>query len=308
MTKKSFIIDEEHHFLRIDLFLSRELAGELSRTAIQKLIEAGQVTLNQKTVKANHKVQAGDEVMVDLDALAGPDSSHIHPENIRLDVFYEDKAILVLRKPAGMVVHPAQGCYSGTLVNALLYYCRQTGQTLSDVNTAERPGIVHRLDKETSGLLVVAKSNTYHIRLARQFEKHKVRKKYIAWVQGSVAFDEGQIDAPVGRHPIHREKKAVTYEKGSREAKTYYKVLKRVGKEASLMALFPQSGRTHQLRVHMAHLGHPILGDSKYGDQRRFPRLALHAQGLGFFHPETKAWVEFSSPPPDIFFQEDLLR
>ena len=306
MPQNIFQVDDSDAQQRIDIYLSAQWGGDVSRTAVQRLIAGGNVTVNQRPVKANYKTHAGDEIVVRVQETFLPTGT-VRPENIPLDIFYEDQCLLIINKPVGLVVHPAQGCPSGTLVNALLFYCQQTGQALSDMNTAERPGIVHRLDKETSGLLVVAKSNVYHVRLARQFEKHKVRKKYLALVRGWVAFDEGLIDAPVGRHPVQRDKKAVTFEEGSREAQTHYRVLKRFQKPVTYLALFPQSGRTHQLRVHMAHLGHPILGDTKYGDPRSFPRLALHAQSLGFTHPETKKWVEFSCPAPPEFIREDLM-
>ena len=306
MPQNVFYVDDAGAQQRIDVYLSQQWGGDVSRSAVQRLIAGGSVTVNQRPVKANYKTRAGDEIVVRAEAPLLSQGT-ARPENIPLDIFYEDQALLVIYKPAGLVVHPAQGCPSGTLVNALLFYCQQTGQSLSDVNTALRPGIVHRLDKETSGLLVVAKSNTYHVRLARQFEKHKVHKKYLALVRGWVSFDEGMIDAPVGRHPVQRDKKAVTFEEGSREARTRYQVLKRFQKPVTYLALFPQSGRTHQLRVHMAHLGHPILGDAKYGDARSFPRLALHAQALGFFHPETRKWIEFSCPAPPEFGREDLM-
>ncbi len=306
MPQNIFHVDDADAQQRIDVYLFKQGSGEISRTAVQRLIAGGSVTVNQRPVKANYRTRAGDEVVVSTKEDMSPRGT-VRPENIPLDIFYEDRAILVIYKPVGLVVHPAQGCPSGTLVNALLYYCQKTGQALSDVNTGERPGIVHRLDKETSGLLVVAKSNVYHVRLARQFEKHKVRKQYLALVQGWVDFDEGVIDVPVGRHPVHRDKKAVTFEAGSRAARTYYQVLKRFKTPVTYLALSPQSGRTHQLRVHMAHLGHPILGDTKYGDAGSFSRLALHAQLLGFSHPETKRWIEFSCPPPPEFSCEDLV-
>lgn len=306
MPQTIFHVDDSDAQQRIDLYLSKQWGGDVSRTAVQRLIAGGNVTVNQRPVKANYRIRAGDEVTVRAEeTVLSPGG--IRPENIPLNIFYEDRALLIIYKPAGLVVHPAQGCLSGTLVNALLFYCQRTGQSLSDVNTEERPGIVHRLDKETSGLLVVAKSNTYHVRLARQFEKHKVRKYYLALVQGWVAFDEGVVDVPIGRHPVHRDKKAVTSDEGGRAARTYYRVLKRFKNPVTYLELSPQSGRTHQLRVHMAHLGHPILGDTKYGDPRTFPRLALHARFLGFFHPETKKWVEFSCPAPPEFSREDLI-
>ncbi|HNV23576.1 MAG TPA: RluA family pseudouridine synthase, partial [Candidatus Omnitrophota bacterium] len=216
-----------------------------------------------------------------------------------LDIFYEDSFLLVINKPVGMTVHPASGCYTGTLVNALLHYSKE----LSDVNDAMRPGIVHRLDKETSGLMLVAKDNITHTKLAKQFERREIKKKYIALVEGDVLCDEGKVDVPIGRNPFHHEKKAVSYEDSAKQAITFYQVLKR-DHAVTMIALFPQTGRTHQLRVHMKHLGHPILGDDKYGHKNKFPRLALHAQSISFFHPRTKDFLEFSSAIPIEFVKE----
>jgi len=312
MDEQVLKVDEQHHKLRLDVYLTQALSDNPSRTFVKNLIESGGVLVNQKTVKAHHKVAIGDEVRVragDVQALA---AGHVLPENIPLNIFYEDKYLIVINKPAGLLVHPVKGCQTGTLVNALLYYCSaQPGRGLSDAHLPPedgttspeefRPGIVHRLDRETSGLIVVAKDNTTHVRLARQFEKHRVKKRYAALVRGNVEYDEGEIDAPIGRHPGHFDKKAVSYSDAAKKAVTRYRVIDRFDRTRNLVALFPQSGRTHQLRVHMAHLGHPILGDEKYGSKSSFPRLALHAQGIGFTHPQTKQWIEFSIPVPQEF-------
>ncbi len=295
MKKELIRVNEENENERLDVFLTQNLKDIPSRTFIKKLIDNNQVTVNGKICKAHYKVINGDEISIEVPQEETLDE-RIKPENIPLDIFYEDDTLVVVNKPAGMLVHPATGCYSGTLVNALLYHCRN----LSDVNSVLRPGIVHRLDQETSGLLVVAKNNTAHVNLSRQFEKRRVKKKYLALVAGRVEFDEGLIDASLGRHPRYHDRKAVVLDEEARKAKTFYKVIRRF-KEASLVALFPHTGRTHQLRVHMAHLGHPILGDEKYGKKNTFPRLALHAQGLGFFHPKTTHFLEFSCPPPQAF-------
>lgn len=306
-TQHAFQVDAADGQKRLDVFLTENLTEAPSRTFIKKLIDEGHVTVDGKVVKAHYKVAVGQKVIVTVAEInRGP---LVLAEDIPLDIFYEDEFLLVVNKPAGMLVHPVHGVHNGTLVNALMYHCRQ----LSDVNTASededgfsspanvaliRPGIVHRLDRETSGLLVVAKDNKTHVGLARQFERHQVRKKYVAVVKGTVNFDEGVIDVPLGRHPRHWDKKAVSFEDGSKEAKTFYRVIRRFESKMTLMALFPESGRTHQLRVHMAHLGHPILGDEKYGGAGTFPRMALHAQGIRFRHPLHPWQMEFSSAIP----------
>jgi len=307
MEEQLFTVDELNHNLRLDIFLSRALQDISSRTYVKKAIEKGQVTLNKKSVKAHHKVHCGDEVTVKFSGQAAS-VDDIQPEPIPLEIFYEDNKLLVVNKPIGMLVHPVYGCGTGTLVNALLHHCNN----LSDINSlcdedprknisGFRPGIVHRLDKETSGLLVVAKDNQTHVRLARQFEKHKVQKRYLALVRGAVEFDEGIVEVPLGKHHSQFDKRAVSFDDHAKKATTFYRVIKRKAGELSLVALFPKSGRTHQLRVHMAYLGHPILGDAKYGSKSTFFRMALHAQGLGFFHPESKKFIEFLSVTPKDF-------
>lgn len=287
-------VDEENLGLRLDIFLTQSLPDIPSRSFIQKLIQSDHVTVNSRSVKANYQVALGDEIFVKILAVT---SDPIEPQNISLDIFYEDDELLIVNKPVGMMVHPATGQYTDTLVNALLHHC----QTLSNVNEPLRPGIVHRLDKDTSGLILVAKTNSVHVHLARQFEKHTIYKRYVALVEGHVEFDEGFIDAPLGRHPRHREKKAVVFA-DSKTAETSYRVLKRL-KNTTLVALFPHTGRTHQLRVHMAYLRHPVLGDEKYGHKGSFSRLALHAQAIGFTHPRSLHDVEFSSRVPPEFLQ-----
>ncbi|MBN1869983.1 MAG: RluA family pseudouridine synthase [Candidatus Omnitrophica bacterium] len=288
-------VDEAHDYLRLDVFLTQVLPEAPSRTFVQKLIEFGHVRVNETVVKAHHKVAFGDDVSVEIPKdFRTP--QYVEPENIPLDIFYEDDYLMVINKPKGMIVHPAQGCYSGTLVNALLHHSVQ----LSQVNTDMRPGIVHRLDKETSGLLLIAKDNITHTKLAKQFQRHVIKKRYMALVEGEMEFDEGMVDAPIGRHPRYREKKSVQYDDDAKESVTYYRVIKRK-KGVTLVSLFPKTGRTHQLRVHMAYLKHPILGDDKYGKAKSFPRLALHAQSIGFIHPQTKKYLEFSSRPPEEF-------
>lgn len=297
MLTHSLVVAPEFNNVRLDVFLTQNLENVPSRTYVKKLIEAGQVMIDNEILKANYKVSEGETVEVILESPLGEDPN-IDPEDIPLDIFYEDEHLLIVNKPIGMMVHPATGIYTGTLVNALLYHCKN----LSDANSAERAGIVHRLDKETSGLMIVAKDNQTHVRLGRQFEKHQIRKRYVALVEGRVEFDQGVIEAALGRHPVHREKKAVSFDEAAKEAVTYYEVLKRT-EDATLIALFPKTGRTHQLRVHMAHLRHPILGDDKYGRKATFARLALHAQSIGFVHPITKQWLEFSAKIPKEFLE-----
>ena len=289
-------VEEEHQRLRLDVYLTKLLPEAPSRTFLKKLIETGQVEVNGQLVKTHYKVEQDDEIVVNW-----PEQEieeELQPEEIPLDIFYEDPHLLVINKPAGLLVHPVPGKNTGTLVNALLHHSK----TLSDVNSAFRPGIVHRLDRETSGLICVAKDNVSHARLARQFEKHRIKKKYVALVKGDVAFEEGIVDEALARHPQYFDKRAVSYdERQSKAAKTMYRVLQRFSGKATLVALFPESGRTHQLRVHMAHIGHSILGDEKYGEKGSFPRMALHAQMLGFVHPQTRNYVEFCTIIPPEF-------
>jgi len=281
-------VDPEHHHARVDVFLAKHLPDIPSRTFVKKLIDGGCVTVNENLVKPNHKVSQGDDVFVRIpDNFLEP--QFVAPEKIDLDIFYEDDYFYVIHKPSGMLVHPAKGRYSGTLVNALLHHA----VNLSDFNTHLRPGIVHRLDEETSGLMVVAKDNITHTKLAKQFQRHTVKKVYVALVEGNVEFDEGVVNAPIGRNPKHRDRKDVQFDDAARESMTRYKVLKRAN-GVSLVALSPKTGRTHQLRVHMKHLGYPILGDEKYGRRATFSRLALHAQ----------CWVEFSTPIPKEFLEK----
>lgn len=288
MEKQTFSVNQEAAQTRVDVFLTQQLEG-FSRTAIQKLIIEGRVGVNAKPIKPHHCLRAGDEVSIELPV---KQESSLSAENIVLDIVYEDEDVIVINKPSGMVVHPGAGNTTGTLVNALLSHTKE----LSSINK-ERPGIVHRLDKETSGLLVVAKNNPTHLALAKQFRKHSIKRRYIALVQGQVTFKEGVIDAPIGRHPFQKKKMAVSFDSRTKEAQTNYRVLKRFP-AFSLVELFPKTGRTHQLRVHLAYLEHPILGDSKYGNKDDFPRLALHAKDLGFFHPRKKEFVEFTSEVP----------
>ncbi len=300
MPEHILTVDPQNRDLRLDVFLVKNIGNSPSRRLIKDLIDTGGVRVNEKQTKAHYKVCVADKITVRIPE-TDETAQDIKPENIPLDIFYEDKILLVINKPAGMMVHPARGKFSGTLVNALLSYC----ETLSDIDTS-RPGIVHRLDRETSGLMLVAKDDKTHRFLARQFKKHRIKKCYGALVKGDIEFDEGVIDVPIGRHPRHWDKRAVFSDasaelSGCKEAETLYRVLKRFDGRMTCVSLFPQSGRTHQLRVHMAHLGHPILGDAKYGSKDSFGRLCLHARSIGFQHPVTRRFVEFSSPMPHEF-------
>jgi 23S rRNA pseudouridine1911/1915/1917 synthase len=281
---------------RLDMLLIEFSANKrlgFSRTAIQKLINDGKVRIrNLDLIRPNYRVKADDEINVRIeenikDTLKG--------ENIALDIIYEDEDIAVINKQPGLVVHPAPGNYEHTLVNALLYHFK----TLSSVN-ALRPGIVHRLDKETSGVLVIAKNNFSHLALGEQFSKHSIKRKYVALVKGKMEFDENIIELPIGRHPTKRKDMAVGYRQDSKYAKTYYRTLKRT-KEFSLLELELFTGRTHQIRVHLSYLGHPVLGDTKYGKNNEFSRLALHAKLIGFIHPGTGKFVEFCCDEPVDF-------
>ena len=275
------------------LELSKKNASGFSRTAIQKLIFSGKVTVNESPhLKPNYKVKTGDIVRVIVEDRK---DGTLRGEDIPLEVIYEDDAIAVINKQAGLVVHPAPGNYEHTLVNALLHRIKK----LSDVNPV-RPGIVHRLDKDTSGLLVVAKDNAAHHALAAQFAEHSIKRKYIALVRGKMEFDENIIELPIQRHPRKRKNMSVGFGKSSKYARTYYRTLKRAD-DYSLLELEPFTGRTHQLRVHLASQGHPILGDVKYGKASEFERLALHAKYLGFIHPVTGKFIEFDSEIPPEF-------
>ncbi len=285
---------------RLDLFIaefSKENNLGISRTSVQKLISEDKVTVNgSSSLKPHLKLKEGDEVRIVVeDKLPGV----IGAEDMPLEVVYEDEDLAIINKLPGVVVHPAPGNPEHTLVNALLHHFKK----LSDISP-QRPGIVHRLDKETSGLLVIAKNNPAHLVLAKQFAAHSIKRKYIALVKGIVDFDEDVIEMPIGRHPYKRKNMSVGFGKNTKYAKTLYRTLKR-GNDFSLLELEPFTGRTHQLRVHLAFLGHPILGDSKYGKNNQFARLALHAKYLGFTHPRTGKFVEFSCELP-LEFNEFL--
>jgi len=280
---------------RLDKCLAVKMSKDLSRADIKKLISLGNVSLNGLIVKPNHKVKSGDKITIILEdkiAVKG-----LIATDIPIDIIFEDNYILVVNKPAGLVVHPAAGHVDDTLVNALSFYCKN----LSDLNGPMKLGIVHRIDKDTSGLLVIAKDNKTHRDLASQFKKHTIEKTYIAIVQGNVNYDEGIIDEPLARSPFNRKKICVSHA-SSREAITRYRVIKRFEK-LTLLEAYPQTGRTHQIRVHMTYLGYPILGDNTYnksqGIKGLISRQALHAEKIRFKHPHSDKIVEFKVKMPN---------
>lgn len=300
---KELLIDVTQDFEgeRIDKYLSR-LVTDSSRSAIQKLIESGSVKVNGSQVSKNYKVSADDEILMLQGELKALDAE---PENIPLDIVYEDSDLLVVNKPRGMVVHPAPGNYSGTLVNALLYHCKDS---LSGINGVLRPGIVHRIDKDTSGLLIVAKNDKAHIGLAEQIKEHSFTREYNAVVCGHLKEYEGTVCAPIGRNPKDRKKMCVT-ENNSKNAVTHYKVINEY-EGYSHISLRLETGRTHQIRVHMAYIGHPVAGDFVYGNDKKSAYLngqCLHAIKIGFVHPITNEYLEFNSELPD-YFKEFLNR
>lgn len=279
---------------RIDVFTAK--TAELTRSRAAGIIEGGNVLINGKTAAKNAKVKDGDRVEI---TLPDPEVYDITPENIPLNIVFEDSDLLVVNKPKGMVVHPAAGNYSGTLVNALMYHC---GDSLSGINGIMRPGIVHRIDKNTSGLLMVAKNDFAHNKLAEQIKEHSFTREYEAVVYGSLKNDSGIIDAPIGRHPIKRKQMAVVFE-NSKNAVTHYEVIKRL-EGFTHIKLRLETGRTHQIRVHMAYIGHPVAGDEVYGPKKVIKELGgqcLHAKKIGFIHPRTEKYMEFDSMLPDYF-------
>jgi 23S rRNA pseudouridine1911/1915/1917 synthase len=278
--------------LRIDQFVVTHLP-DLSRARVQALLKAGHITLNGGAAKASSRLRGGDVVRI---VEPPPVAAEIKGQDIPLDVLYEDRDLVVINKPAGLVVHPAAGKRDGTLVNALLHHCTE----LSGVGGVERPGIVHRLDKDTTGCLVAAKNDAAHRALVRQFAGRSVSKIYLALVSGRMPRLSGEVDAPIGRHPVHRQKMAVV-ERG-RPSRTTWRMLGEIP-AGSLVECTLHTGRTHQIRVHLKHLGHPILGDEAYGKRAGFQRQMLHAWKLGFTHPRTGESVSFQSPIPEDFVQ-----
>jgi len=287
-------VSNEKSGLRIDHFLSSELS-EISRSRIQNLIKSGFVLLNNHPVKAGTKIKGGDRIEFNEPP---PVPANTEAENISLSVLHEDDDIVVLNKAAGMVVHPAAGNREHTLVNALLHHCK----TLSVIGGVERPGIVHRLDKDTSGCMVVAKNDFSHQALSKQFAGRDVLKIYLAIAAGILKRKEGLIETAIGRHPVHRKKMAVVDPARGRTAKTGYRLLSQL-ETGSLVECTLHTGRTHQIRVHLKHIGHPLLGDALYGSKQTAscPRQMLHSWKLGFHHPCTGQWMQFQAPIPEEF-------
>ena len=289
------IINVEENNIRIDKYLLNKL--DVSRSKLQKMINNGNVLVNGNIVKNSYIVKLDDEISIDEDF---NEEIKILPENIPLDIVYEDEYLLVVNKPSGMVVHPAPGNYSGTLVNALMYHCNN----LSKVNSEIRPGIVHRIDADTSGLLVVAKTDDVHNKLAEQIKNHTVSRKYIALVWGTINEDSATIDAPIGRDKNNRKKMCITAD-NSKESITHIKVLKRY-KNATLIECILETGRTHQIRVHMEYINHPVVNDPVYGNKKIIDKdfgQMLHAKTLGFIHPITNKYMEFNTNVPERFYQ-----
>lgn len=300
MSQISLQADETYMDERLDKFLSAMLPDQ-SRSYLQKIIKDGNVLVNGEPKKSSYRLEDGDEVTADLPELKSPD---IEPENIPLDILYEDDSILMVNKPKGMVVHPSAGHYTGTLVNAVLWHCQ--GQ-LSGINGVSRPGIVHRIDKDTTGVLVVCKNDAAHNAVAAQLKEHSLTRKYRAIVHGVIKEDEGTVDAPIGRHPTERKKMASGVKNGKR-AVTHYRVLERF-QGYTYVECQLETGRTHQIRVHMASIHHPLLGDTVYGpakDSHHLEGQTLHAMVLGLIHPVTGEYLEVEAPLPEYF--ENLLK
>lgn len=298
MKQINFEVLSEDADSRIDRYLAQQMPDQ-SRSFLQKLIREEQITVNSRPVKANYRLQPEDQVLV---IVPDPQLPDILPENIPLDILYEDSDVLVINKPKGMVVHPAAGHYTNTVVNAVMYHCQGN---LSGINGVMRPGIVHRIDRDTTGAIVICKNDQAHQSLAQQLKEHSITRSYRAIVWNNLKEDEGTVDRPIGRHPVDRKKMAVN-EKNGKTAVTHYRVLERFGRFTYIECRL-ETGRTHQIRVHMASIGHPLLGDEVYGPSGKQPfRLqgqCLHAMTLGFLHPSTGEYVEFEAPLPEYFTQ-----
>ena len=300
MEKHCFTADIEHEDQRIDRYLT-EMLPEQSRSFFQKLIRDGFVMVNHIIVKVNYRLKTGDVIEIDI-----PDAvpTEIVPENIPLDILYEDDDLLIVNKPKGMVVHPAVGHSTGTLVNAIMYHCQGN---LSGINGEIRPGIVHRIDKDTTGSLIICKNDEAHRNIAEQIKEHSVTRRYVGVVAGTFSEESGTVEGAIGRHPNDRKRMTIN-EKNGKPAVTHYRVLQTL-KGASFMEFELETGRTHQIRVHMASISHPLLGDTVYGNSKNPYKLqgqALHARTIGFIHPTTGEYIEVSSPIPE--YMTELVR
>lgn len=298
--REEYFVTEETAGDRIDKFLAEQYEN-LSRSFLQKLLKSGEVMVGGRPVKASYKVAEGDLISFEVPEAVEPE---IVPEDIPLDILYEDHDVILVNKPKGMVVHPAAGHYTGTLVNALMFHCKED---LSGINGVLRPGIVHRIDMDTTGVIIACKNDLAHNSIAAQLKEHSITRRYQAIVHGALKDDEGVIDEPIGRNPKDRKKMAVNYNSG-KSAVTHYKVLTRF-KDFTHIECRLETGRTHQIRVHMASIGHPLLGDAVYGPAKcpyKLQGQTLHAGILGFVHPRTGEYMEFSAPLPEYF--EELLR
>lgn len=292
MDRISFIVSKENSGIRIDKFIADNY--DLTRSAIQKLIENNNILVNNKTISKNYKLREGDNVIINVPE---PVELDVIPQNIPVEIVYEDDELLVVNKPKAMVVHPAAGNPDGTLVNALLYHCKGR---LSNINGVIRPGIVHRIDKNTSGLLIVAKTDSAHNHLAEQIKEHSFTREYQAVVCGRFKEKSGTINAPIGRSKYDRKKMCVT-DSNSKEAVTHFEVLDEFG-QFSLLKFKLETGRTHQIRVHSSYIGHPVYGDEVYGKAvKGVEGQCLHAKKIGFIHPKSNEYVEFDSVLPDYF-------
>lgn len=300
MEKHCFTADIEHEDQRIDRYLT-EMLPEQSRSFFQKLIRDGFVMVNHIIVKVNYRLKTGDVIEIDI-----PDAvpTEIVPENIPLDILYEDDDLLIVNKPKGMVVHPAVGHSTGTLVNAIMYHCQGN---LSGINGEIRPGIVHRIDKDTTGSLIICKNDEAHRNIAEQIKEHSVTRRYVGVVAGTFSEESGTVEGAIGRHPNDRKRMTIN-EKNGKPAVTHYRVLQTL-KGASFMEFELETGRTHQIRVHMASISHPLLGDTVYGNSKNPYKLqgqALHARTIGFIHPTTGEYIEVSAPIPEYI--TELMR
>ncbi|MGL5085628.1 MAG: RluA family pseudouridine synthase [Clostridium sp.] len=299
MEELIYIVKVENKGERIDKYISNLIEGK-SRSYLKGLIDDGSVTVNGKIEKSNYKVALGDSVIV---VMPEPIMLDVMPENIDLEIVYEDEDIVVINKPKGMIVHPAPGVNTGTLVNALLYHCKN----LSGINGVIRPGIVHRIDKDTTGIIVVAKNDDAHTFLSDQFKEHSIKREYYALVEGKFMKTEGSVDKPLGRHKRDRIKMAITLD--GKRAVTHYEVLEQYDNGTSLVKCSLETGRTHQIRVHMASISHPLVGDTVYGLKKQRYKLdgqVLHAKTLGFIHPTKKVYMEFDSELPSYY--EEILN